>query len=126
MELNNFDYKNAIHFVRPKCDLKHDSLSFFNCRPENRFYIHFTDERYKRKTDSNGAKCVYVITKRVSDSKFIELQLFLDIPTGGFMDSVFQASITINRNDEFLREAHDSWLDSIFSHFLELSVISQP
>jgi hypothetical protein len=42
------------------------------------------------------------------------------------MDSVFQATITINRNDKFLRESHLSWLESIFSHFLELSIINQP
>jgi hypothetical protein len=126
MNINDFSHKNVVHFVRSLSDLDDGAKKFFVERTECQFYVKYLTDRFMLHIDSNGTESFYTIIKRVSDSEFIELRIGLDTSNASFMNSAFEATTSISRNEKFLMKTNDFWLNSVFSNFLELSVISQP
>jgi hypothetical protein len=121
MEIDRFNYQRVTKRVLSNDQLCLEGRRFFKRSDTHNIFIRTNAKENAPERNLDDMPCYYSMLKRLDDDNYVELNLFIDISTCGFVTHILDASMLINPNDPALRALNNAYLDKIFTRFLEIS-----
>jgi hypothetical protein len=117
----DLNYKKVFKQTKQFVCLDTDEKLFFGTNSIDSIYVKQHKRDGHQLINSDGCRCFYSLSRKLYTGDYLELFLFVDIPTNSFIQNVLSGTTFINSDDPLLKNLNKRWLNTLFDYFLSIS-----